>query len=98
MLLFLIGILGFGFYISKKHIKMLEECSKESIAIVLSKYNKPKKNNTLKYSYLVQGKTYITNESIDDEYFNYFEIGDSILILYSCEDPNVSTLGSPKIN
>ena len=92
MLFFVIGLIGYGFYISKKENDLLKSCSLESEAIVVDKYRVRKKGCTIKYEYKVEGEKYSTSETIKDSQKDFFSIGDTILIKYSCENYDVSSI------
>jgi hypothetical protein len=92
LLFFVIGLIGYGFYISKKENDLLKSCSFKSEAIVVDKYRLRKKGYTIKYQYKVKGERYSTSETIKDSLKDFFSIGDTILIKYSCKDYNVSSI------
>ncbi len=89
---FVIGVISYGFYLSKKETALLRSCSRESKAIVIDKYRVRKKGYRLRYNYMVNGIKYSTTEVIRREQRDSFAVGDTILIKYSCEDNNVSSI------
>ena len=92
MLLAVVGLIWYGFYSSKKERIMLESCSQKSVAVVVNIYKPRKKGYTIKYNYIVNGEKYSSSESIRRSQKDSFFVGDTILINYSCEDFNVSSI------
>lgn len=89
-LLFLIGLLGFGFIYSRYKDRSIENCSKEAVALVIDKHRRKGKGYFIKYKYQVGDEEYFTSESIKKNIDEY-EIGKSIQIVYSCKNPDFST-------
>ena len=91
-LLFTVGVIWYGMYITGVENEMLASCSNETQAIVIDKYSQRKKGYTIKYKYSVNGEKFSTSESILDSQIDSFDVGSTIFIKYSCEDHNVSSI------
>lgn len=92
MLFFVVGLIWYGFYISKEENDLLASCSHRSNAVVVDYYRLRKKGYTVKYNYFVSGEKYSTSETIKDSQKDFYSIGDTIEIQYSCKDYNVSSI------
>jgi len=91
ILLFLtISLIVGGIIITNCENNLLETCSKEGKAVVVKKYKMRKKGYSILYIYVVNQKEYKTSESIKRSEVKYINIGDTLRIKYSCQDPNVS--------
>lgn len=97
ILVFLLLSIGLGFYFTISERKKLDKCSKESEAVIINKYRIRKKGYTIKYRYKIAGVNYQTSESIDNEEVSYFNLGDTIVINYSCKEPNISRYNNTEL-
>jgi len=89
-LLLLVGlILGIVFsYMNKK--SKLNECCKEIQAVIISKDHRHSRGDFIKYRYIVSDVSYTSSEPLAKEEENIFFVGDTINIIISCSDNDVS--------
>lgn len=93
MLLILLGMIGYGFYLSKRDNDLLLSCSIKNNAVILDTYRIRKRGGyTVEYYYNIKGKNYYNSETIMDHQKVIYSIGDTIQIQYSCKDNNVSSI------
>jgi hypothetical protein len=95
IIVFCVIFLTFKLYsvITEINAKEIEENGKTNIALVTgvgrSISLKRRKNLFVDISYTVNGKTYTPTLEIDYSRFNFYAIGDTLIIKYSNENPNL---------
>ncbi len=88
----LFSLIAFGIISSKNDKRLLSDCSKVTSAVVIDKYRIRSRGHFIRYSFIVNDKEYNRSKSLKkkDE-VEFFNIGDTIEIRYSCKTPKVST-------
>lgn len=90
-LLLFLGIISLGIFAALYNKSKLTDCHRNSKAIVVNKYRLKKRGYFIKYQYKIKEKNYTTSESLDKEIENSVFAGDTINIIVSCSDNNVSS-------
>ena len=89
-LVLLVGIILFGILASVYDKNKLTECNQDGQAVIINIDERIKRGYFIKYKYKVNGVTYTASEPLEkDKEFVVFA-GDSIDIIISCADNNVS--------
>jgi hypothetical protein len=90
-LILLVGLLGGGILLGRRHALKLNQCSIETTAYLEELYKQPKKGYLFIYTYHVDGVNYTSHETFDNRKFRLrdFTPGDSIRIEYSCDDVEI---------
>jgi hypothetical protein len=93
MLFIALGMIGYGFYLSKRDNDLLSSCSTKYNAVVVDTYRIRKRGGyTVEYYYNIKGKKYYDSETINDNQKVFYSLGDTIQIQYSCKDNSVSSI------
>ena len=91
-LFLLVSLLLFGILAGIYDRSKLQTCSQEGKAVIIDKYEMKSRGYFIKYEYIVNGAIYTKSEPITGKVeVNSFHVGDTIDIIVSCTDHNVST-------
>ena len=96
-LLLFLSIISLGVFAALYEKSKLTDCYQHSKAIIINKDRRIKRGYFIKYQYSVKGKVYTTSESLDKEKEDNVFVGDTINIIVSCSDNNVSSFNNKNL-
>lgn len=96
-LFLLLGIISLGVFSALYNKSKLTDCHQNYKATIITKDKRKKRGYFIKYKYEIKGKIYTTSESLDKEKENKVFVGDTINIIVSCSDDNVSSFKNIEI-
>ncbi len=86
-----LSIISIGVFAGLSKKSKLTDCQQNGKAIIISKDKRKKRGYYIKYQYSIKGKVYTTSESLDREKDDDLFVGDTIDIVVSCSDNNISS-------
>lgn len=98
LLIFIVLMLGGGYYINVDEKESLKKCSLETNGKILDVYRMRKKGYYAKYSYSVHEEKYISTQdliSITMKQMENIKIGDTYKVQYACDNYEYSKLIIP---
>jgi hypothetical protein len=84
----LFGLMSIGYLLSRRADNKIESDGEEIYARIIRIYQMRSRGTYFKYEYFVNGKKYIGDEQLSGD----LEIGDTVKIRYSREDPELSKM------
>jgi hypothetical protein len=87
----LVALISLGVFAALHDSSKIEECSKEIKGLIVDKTKRKNRGYYIKYRYHVGKQEFYSSESLDSDIeVSMLNVGDSLSIYISCEDPAVS--------